>query len=230
MKNSQEGRCQPYSLPPEKFDVWRRMIAAQGGDPDAPLPTPRETHVVTAPTSGVLTSLDALAVGVAAWRLVLAVMMDLRGSRGGPSAATATRPERGPGVRTATLRCAGKSSPEPEVLQTVAHHHILRITIVQHLRVGIMRGSDQQSQHLTVVYRPTGELTPDPRNARTHPKSQIAQLRSAIDAFGFTNPILVDEAGVLLSQEGEAGAELLAHRLLKYQPARKEILSFLCLC
>ena len=45
------------------------MIAAQGGDPDAPLPTARETHVVTAPASGVLTRLDALAVGVAAWRL-----------------------------------------------------------------------------------------------------------------------------------------------------------------
>jgi thymidine phosphorylase len=51
------------------MDAWRRMIAAQGGDPDAPLPTARETHVVTAPQSGVLTRLDAMAVGVAAWRL-----------------------------------------------------------------------------------------------------------------------------------------------------------------
>jgi thymidine phosphorylase len=45
------------------------MIAAQGGDPDAALPTARETQVVTAPRSGVLTSLDAMAVGLAAWRL-----------------------------------------------------------------------------------------------------------------------------------------------------------------
>jgi thymidine phosphorylase len=51
------------------MDVWRRMIAAQGGDPDAPLPTARETHTVTAPASGVLTRLDALSVGVASWRL-----------------------------------------------------------------------------------------------------------------------------------------------------------------
>jgi thymidine phosphorylase len=51
------------------MDVWRRMIAAQGGDPDAPLPTARETATVTAPSSGVLTRLDALAVGTAAWRL-----------------------------------------------------------------------------------------------------------------------------------------------------------------
>lgn len=51
------------------FDVWRRMIAAQGGDPDATLPTARETTVVTASESGVLTRLDAMAVGLAAWRL-----------------------------------------------------------------------------------------------------------------------------------------------------------------
>ncbi|WP_030903538.1 thymidine phosphorylase [Streptomyces sp. NRRL F-5126] len=51
------------------MDVWRRMIAAQGGDPDAPLPVAREQHVVTAPTTGVLGRLDAYDVGVAAWRL-----------------------------------------------------------------------------------------------------------------------------------------------------------------
>jgi thymidine phosphorylase len=51
------------------MDVWRRMIAAQGGDPDAPLPTSKEQHVVTADASGVLTRLDAYAIGVAAWRL-----------------------------------------------------------------------------------------------------------------------------------------------------------------
>ncbi len=51
------------------MDTWRRMIAAQGGDPEAVLPVARETHVVAAPSSGVLTRLDAMAVGVAAWRL-----------------------------------------------------------------------------------------------------------------------------------------------------------------
>jgi thymidine phosphorylase len=51
------------------MDVWRRMVAAQGGDPDAELPRARETHEVLAPADGVLTSLDAYAVGVAAWRL-----------------------------------------------------------------------------------------------------------------------------------------------------------------
>ena len=51
------------------MDVWRRMIAAQGGDPDAPLPQAKESQVITAPTSGTLTSLDAMGVGIAAWRL-----------------------------------------------------------------------------------------------------------------------------------------------------------------
>jgi thymidine phosphorylase len=51
------------------MDVWRRMIAAQGGDPSATLPVARETHQILATGSGVLTQLDALKVGVAAWRL-----------------------------------------------------------------------------------------------------------------------------------------------------------------
>ncbi|MEV0281647.1 thymidine phosphorylase [Streptomyces sp. NPDC050610] len=51
------------------MDHWRRMILAQGGDPDAALPVAREQHVVHAAATGVLTTLDAYAVGVAAWRL-----------------------------------------------------------------------------------------------------------------------------------------------------------------
>jgi thymidine phosphorylase len=51
------------------MDTWRRMIGAQGGDPDAALPVAAERHVVPAPADGVLVRLDALAVGIAAWRL-----------------------------------------------------------------------------------------------------------------------------------------------------------------
>lgn len=51
------------------MDVWRRMISAQGGDPDAALPTARETETITADADGHLAELDAMAVGVAAWRL-----------------------------------------------------------------------------------------------------------------------------------------------------------------
>lgn len=51
------------------MDAWKAMIRAQGGDPDAELPRAEEEHVVEAPASGVLTRLDAMAVGMAAWRL-----------------------------------------------------------------------------------------------------------------------------------------------------------------
>jgi thymidine phosphorylase len=51
------------------MDAWKAMIRAQGGDPEAPLPVARETHEVLVPADGVLVELDALKVGVAAWRL-----------------------------------------------------------------------------------------------------------------------------------------------------------------
>lgn len=51
------------------YDVYRSMIIAQGGDPDAVLSPASEHDVVTAGASGYVTSVDALRVGVAAWRL-----------------------------------------------------------------------------------------------------------------------------------------------------------------
>ena len=51
------------------MDHWRRMVAAQGGNPDAPLPVAREQHVVKAANSGIITTMDAMKVGVSAWRL-----------------------------------------------------------------------------------------------------------------------------------------------------------------
>jgi thymidine phosphorylase len=51
------------------FPVWERMIAAQGGDPAAALPVAKHVEPVLADRSGVLAGCDALAVGVAAWRL-----------------------------------------------------------------------------------------------------------------------------------------------------------------
>jgi thymidine phosphorylase len=49
--------------------TYRDMVRAQGGDPDAPLPRAACTQLLTAPASGWVTGLDALAVGTAAWRL-----------------------------------------------------------------------------------------------------------------------------------------------------------------
>ena len=51
------------------MDVWRKMISAQGGDNQAPLPVAKEKMEIKANTSGKLLTLDAMKVGVAAWRL-----------------------------------------------------------------------------------------------------------------------------------------------------------------
>ena len=51
------------------MDVWRQMISLQGGDPDAKLPTAKENLTVTALSSGTILSMDAMKVGLAAWRL-----------------------------------------------------------------------------------------------------------------------------------------------------------------
>lgn len=51
------------------MDTWRAMVAAQGGDPDAPLPTATDTYEVVAHADGYVSQLDALALGVGSWRL-----------------------------------------------------------------------------------------------------------------------------------------------------------------
>jgi thymidine phosphorylase len=51
------------------MDSWRAMISAQGGDPDASMPTAPHIEEVKAESDGVITRMDALGVGIAAWRL-----------------------------------------------------------------------------------------------------------------------------------------------------------------
>ena len=51
------------------MDVWRAMIRAQGGDPDAALPIAKHSDDLHAPHDGVVTDIDAMSVGIAAWRL-----------------------------------------------------------------------------------------------------------------------------------------------------------------
>jgi DNA modification methylase len=66
--------------------------------------------------------------------------------------------------------------------------------------------SSAESSRLVVAYRPVGELIPDPRNARTHPKRQIDQIRASIEAFGFTNPVLADPEGHIIAGHGRLQA------------------------
>jgi DNA modification methylase len=55
---------------------------------------------------------------------------------------------------------------------------------------------------LSIVYRSTNELIPDPRNARTHSKRQIEQLKTSMKEFGFTNPILIDPDRNIIAGHG----------------------------
>jgi len=64
----------------------------------------------------------------------------------------------------------------------------------------------QSSSRLVISYRAVGDLIPDPRNARTHPKRQIDQLKASIEAFGFTNPILADPDGHIIAGHGRLQA------------------------
>src|ERR1700680_4398641 len=59
---------------------------------------------------------------------------------------------------------------------------------------------------LAVTYRAVAPLMPDPRNARTHPKRQIDQIKASIEAFGFTNPVLADPEGHIIAGHGRLQA------------------------
>lgn len=57
-----------------------------------------------------------------------------------------------------------------------------------------------------VIERPINELTPNPRNARTHPKKQLRQLANSIERFGFNNPVYINDDGVILGGHGRVEA------------------------
>ncbi|WP_158295664.1 ParB/Srx family N-terminal domain-containing protein, partial [Crenalkalicoccus roseus] len=55
---------------------------------------------------------------------------------------------------------------------------------------------------LRVERLPVASLVPYAANARQHPPEQVAQLAASIGEFGFTVPVLVDDAGVLIAGHG----------------------------
>ncbi|MGJ5621382.1 site-specific DNA-methyltransferase [Sulfitobacter sp. MF3-043] len=61
-------------------------------------------------------------------------------------------------------------------------------------------------QNLTISYRPVSEVAVNRRNARTHDKRQLKQIKDSIEAFGFTNPLLIDEAAVLIAGHARLSA------------------------
>jgi ParB-like chromosome segregation protein Spo0J len=61
-------------------------------------------------------------------------------------------------------------------------------------------------RRLEIIYRDPFDLTPDPRNARTHSPEQIEQLRASIREFGFTNPVLLRPDGMIGAGHGRVEA------------------------
>ena len=59
---------------------------------------------------------------------------------------------------------------------------------------------------LTIEYLGVSRLRPFANNARTHSKKQVRQIADSIKAFGFTNPVLIDDAGTILAGHGRVAA------------------------
>ena len=55
---------------------------------------------------------------------------------------------------------------------------------------------------LEIEYRGVAGLIPYARNARTHSDAHVAQIAASIREFGFTNPVLIDEAGGIIAGHG----------------------------
>jgi hypothetical protein len=62
------------------------------------------------------------------------------------------------------------------------------------------------TSNLSIAYQPTSELRAYARNARTHSNGQVRQIASSIEAFGFTNPILVDKSNTIIAGHGRLSA------------------------
>lgn len=57
-------------------------------------------------------------------------------------------------------------------------------------------------QKLSIVYRPTDSIRPDPQNPRLHSKKQVRQIARSLKAFGFIVPVLIDRNGQLITGHG----------------------------
>lgn len=58
------------------------------------------------------------------------------------------------------------------------------------------------AEKLRIQYRKVDSLAPYARNSRTHSPDQVAQIAASIREFGFTNPVLIDEAGTIIAGHG----------------------------
>ena len=77
------------------------------------------------------------------------------------------------------------------------------------LQVGWQIGRSFVNRHstrLAISYQPVGVLKTNPHNSRTHSKRQIRQIADSVQAFGFTNPVLLDEGNTIVAGHGRVSA------------------------
>ena len=102
------------------------------------------------------------------------------------------------------IKCLFKSYPHKIRFDTLEKNrclwHASCVTINEKL------ADKSANRRLEVNYKSIDKLTPDPRNARTHSKKQVAQIAESIEAFGFTNPILADPDGNIIAGHGRLRA------------------------
>jgi DNA modification methylase len=65
---------------------------------------------------------------------------------------------------------------------------------------------DRPPPRLVITYQPVGALKTNPHNSRTHSKRQIRQIADSVQAFGFTNPVLLDEGNTIVAGHGRVSA------------------------
>lgn len=68
---------------------------------------------------------------------------------------------------------------------------------------------------MNIEVLPIGEIVPNPNNSRLHSAAQIADIVKSIREFGWTNPLLVDETGILLP--GQSAREWIFRYLMHLQ-------------
>lgn len=74
------------------------------------------------------------------------------------------------------------------------------------LKTRVKSPSLPETLRLKIAYRKVGDLKPYAGNARTHSDKQIAQIAASIRQFGFTNPVLIDDADGIVAGHGRVAA------------------------
>jgi ParB-like chromosome segregation protein Spo0J len=69
-----------------------------------------------------------------------------------------------------------------------------------------MQCSPIRQAELQIIHQDPGQLHPNPRNPRTHPKAQIHQIAASIRQFGFVTPVLIDASSMIVAGHGRVVA------------------------